>query len=165
VTQKTGKNGQEPISPVSSRDELSPTFMKAMRSPLEMAIIPAIQIPTETQASCHFVSNFVLVPRQGSTRGFMDYLIPLMKSESSNSHLQHAFNACALASLGNRGASKGANFTDRAFAEYTKALSATNTALRDPEASKTDGVLAAVLLLGMFEVGYAVTRSLPVSLF
>lgn len=35
------------------------------RSPFELAVIPAIQINTETQASCHFVSNFVLLPRQG----------------------------------------------------------------------------------------------------
>jgi hypothetical protein len=82
----------------------------------------------------------------------MDYLVPLMKSEAASSHLQHAFNACALASLGNRVSADGLDFRDRAYNEYTRALSATNTALQDPEASKTDAVLAAVLLLGMFEV-------------
>ncbi len=101
VSLRTGNAGQEPISPVSSRDEEEEeeevvlSSREASRTPLEFAIIPAIQIPTEDQASCHFMSNFVLIPRQGSTRGFMDYLIPLMKAESSNSHLQFAFNACA----------------------------------------------------------------------
>ena len=157
VAQKMGKAGQEPISPVSSRDDEDEATLDRRgfaKSPLEYAIIPAIHIPADTQASCHFMSNFVLIPRQGSTRGFMDYLIPLMKVEPPNSHLQFAFNACALASLGNRVSANGINFRDRAYVEYTRALSATNTALRDPEASKTDAVLAAVLLLGMFEVDF-----------
>ncbi len=62
-----------------------------------------------------------------------------------------------LASLGNRVSSDGVNFRDRAYIEYTKALSATNTALMDPGTSKSDAVLAAVLLLGMFEVGSGFT--------
>ncbi|KAK3384787.1 hypothetical protein B0H63DRAFT_395492 [Podospora didyma] len=131
-------------------------------SPFEGTIIPALQVPTERQATCHFVSNFVLVPRQGSTRGYMDFLIPLLKTETpasneTSSHLQHAFNACALASLANKvgvnsgGGGKELKLPEKAYAEYTRALRATNAALRDPEASKTDGVLAAVLMLGMFE--------------
>ncbi|KAK4041014.1 hypothetical protein C8A01DRAFT_15208 [Parachaetomium inaequale] len=39
----------------------------------------------------------------------------------------------------------------KAFAEYSWALRATQAALVDPERWKSDGVLAAVLLLGMFE--------------
>lgn len=151
ASHKIGIQGQEPISPVSSEGSLSPTIKDAIKSPLEMAIIPAIEVPLDTKASCHFVSNFVLIPHQGSTRGFMDYLIPLLRTESLDSHLQHAFNACALASLGNRVMSDGVKFQERAYAEYTKALAGTNAALRHPEASKSDGTLAAVLMLGMFE--------------
>lgn len=106
----------------------------------------------EQLASCHFFSNFILMPRQGSTRGFMDYLLPLMKSEPSNSHLQHAFNACSLAHLGNRVKTNQENIPNKALAEYTKALAGTHTALQDSELSKTDGTLAAVLLLGLYEV-------------
>jgi hypothetical protein len=116
-----------------------------------MAIIPAMEIPVDTKASCHFVSNFVLVPREGTTRGFMDYLVPLLRAEAADGHLQHAFNACALASLGNRVASNGVNFREKALAEYSKALAGTNAALRHPERSKSDATLAAVLMLGMFE--------------
>lgn len=82
----------------------------------------------------------------------MDYLLPLMKSESSHGHLQHAFNACSLAHLGNRVRSNSEDIPNRALAEYTKALSATHMALQDPELSKQDGTLAAVLLLGLYEV-------------
>jgi hypothetical protein len=40
----------------------------------------------------------------------------------------------------------------KAYAEYSRALKATQAALVDPERWRSDGVLAAVLLLGMFEV-------------
>lgn len=82
----------------------------------------------------------------------MDYLLPLMQSESSNSHLQHAFNACSLAHLGNRVKSDSEDIPNKALSEYTQALSTTHLALQDPELSKTDGTLAAVLLLGLYEV-------------
>ncbi|KAK3391600.1 hypothetical protein B0T20DRAFT_363461 [Sordaria brevicollis] len=132
---------------------LNSAARKTVKSPFELAVIPAIQIPTETKASCHFVSNFVLIPRQGTTRGFMDYLIPLMKTEtiSSAPHLQHAFNACALASLGNRVKSVGTDFAAASHGEYAKALRTTQAALQDPVKCTSDSVLATVLLLGMFE--------------
>ncbi|KAB5542620.1 hypothetical protein GE09DRAFT_248090 [Coniochaeta sp. 2T2.1] len=144
-------SGQAPISPSSSGGSISPVVRPIIKSPLEMAIIPALEVPPDYKASCHFVSNFILVPRQGTVRGFMDYLVPLLKAESPNGHLQHAFNACALASLGNRVTSDSVNFQDRAYAEYSKALGGTNTALRHPDESKSDATLAAVLMLGMFE--------------
>ncbi|KAK6854725.1 hypothetical protein PG990_008187 [Apiospora arundinis] len=123
---------------------------EVVKSPMEQAIIPALTVPVETQASCHFVSNFVLMPRQGSTRGFMDFLVPMIKSEGPESHLQHAFNACSMALINNRSASRN-RFADKALNEYTQALMGTNAALRDPEQQKTDSTLAAVLLLGLFE--------------
>ena len=82
----------------------------------------------------------------------MDYLIPLMKLEPSDSHLQHAFNACALASLSSRASATDSCFRERAYDAYTQALSATNIALKDPDGSRSDATLATVLLLGMFEV-------------
>lgn len=112
-------------------------------------------MPTEELASCHFLSNFILVPRQGGTKGFMAYLMPLMKAEGQNSHLQHAFKACSLAHLGNRYQSKDDNILDKALSEYTKALAATHAALKDPDLGKTDASLAAVLLLGLYEVSRA----------
>lgn len=106
----------------------------------------------DTKASCHFVSNFILIPQQGSTRGFLDYLVPLLKREPNESHLQHAFNACSLASLGNRvGPAQTVDFREKATYEYTLALRRVSLALQHPEESKSDGLLAAVLMLGMFE--------------
>ena len=59
-TQTAKKPGAEPCA--SAR---VPQQSSAGKSPFELAVIPAIQIPTEVQSSCHFVSNFVLLPRQG----------------------------------------------------------------------------------------------------
>jgi len=140
------KDGSEPPAPAGETRRV-----KVERTPFEMAVIPAIQIPTDTQAQCHFVSNFVLLPRPGGTRGFMDFLIPLMSNDGDAPHLQHAFNACALSSLGNRVCSDGFNFPEQAFGEYVKALRATGLAIKDPRTSTSDSLLAAVLLLSMFE--------------
>lgn len=152
-------------SPTSTLASLSPIMKDFIRSPTtdgsSGAISPLLSIPTEQLASCHFFSNFILVPRQGGTRGFMDYLLPLMKSESSNSHLQHAFNACSLAHLGNRVKSNSEDIPNKALSEYTQALSATHHALQDPELSKTDGTLAAVLLLGLYEVSSIMLPPVP----
>ncbi|KAL2268141.1 hypothetical protein VTJ83DRAFT_2987 [Remersonia thermophila] len=158
-----------------------------------------IHIPPESLAPSHFVANFVLAPRADGSRGFLDYLLPLLNPPPSsiggsnsrggpgpgpdNAHLWHAFQACALASLGNRpgyyhcragdggdaggevgpppalgphgvssqDAASAKGILGKAFAEYSKALRATQAALVHPERWKSDGVLAAVLLLGMFE--------------
>jgi len=80
----------------------------------------------------------------------MDFLVPMIKAEGPESHLQHAFNACSMALINNRSASRN-RFADKALNEYTQALMGTNQALRDPEQQRTDSTLAAVLLLGLFE--------------
>ncbi|KAK4664452.1 uncharacterized protein QC763_505650 [Podospora pseudopauciseta] len=137
------------------------------------ALTNSLSIPVEDLATCHFLSNFVLVPpqEQHSARGYNHFLLPLLQQYSNGTsreeitHLQHAFNACALASLGERygapspGRGHGRLTTGKeketllrkGAEEYTLALMATNAALRDPVRCKEDGTLAAVLLLGMFE--------------
>ncbi|KAI1773752.1 hypothetical protein F4818DRAFT_100617 [Hypoxylon cercidicola] len=143
LTQKMGKQDSPP-----TELEVSPTFSDGFQSPLEQAVIRSLSVPVEHQAGCHFVSNFILIPRAGD-RGFMDFIIPLLKQDSQD-HLQHAFNACSIALLNNRGGT-GRQFTDKALYEYTKALNGTNAALRSTDSQLSDSTLAAVLLLGLFE--------------
>ncbi|KAI1463546.1 uncharacterized protein F4812DRAFT_243289 [Daldinia caldariorum] len=113
------------------------------------AVIRPLNVSVEHQASCHFISHFILTPRDGSGRALMDYMLPLLK-DSPQAHLQHAFNACAMAFFNNRGG-VCSRFSDQALHEYTRALNGTNTALRNPETQLADTTLAAVLLLGLFE--------------
>ncbi|KAL8341318.1 hypothetical protein RB598_003319 [Gaeumannomyces tritici] len=145
------KQGPRPDAEADGRGSQALAHSRDPFSNQISVIVPNLAIPPEQHATCHFFANFVLVPHQDGSRGFMDYLVPMMKNESSDSHLTHAFNACALASLGNKVTANGINFGERALGAYTKALAQTNVALRDPEASKTDSILAAVLLLGLFE--------------
>ncbi|KAL3954958.1 hypothetical protein ACCO45_010521 [Purpureocillium lilacinum] len=118
----------------------------------EETVKSLLQLPVEDLASCHFIANYVLIPRQHilSTRGFLEFLLPLLKSGTRISHFKHAFDACALASLNNR-VGNGNEFEKQALGSYTKALAATFAALKDPELVKKDETLAAILLLGLFE--------------
>ncbi|KAI1656063.1 hypothetical protein F4813DRAFT_391046 [Daldinia decipiens] len=141
---KTGK----PDS-TSGDMRVSLVFANSTKPPIKQALIRPLNIPIEQQASCSFVSNFVLIPGEGNGRAFMDFIIPLLK-ENSQGHLQNAFNACSMAFLNNRGG-VCSRFSDRALYEYTKALNGTNAALRNPETQLADTTLAAVLLLGLFE--------------
>lgn len=112
-----------------------------------------LSIPVEQQAMNYFLANWVLVPKPGQvavTRGFLDYIVPLIKHEPANSHLTAAFEAVSLASLGNRPETKVLLGT--AWQKYTKALSLVNKALAHPIAQKSDQTLASVMLLGHFEV-------------
>jgi hypothetical protein len=111
------------------------------------------QVPVGEQAECHFVSNFVLLPRQGWSRGYLEFLPALLKARPAGAagrHFKYAFDACALASLGNR-AGPGQAFEKQAVGMYTKALSETFAALKDPVQATKDETLAAVILMGLYE--------------
>ncbi|PHH86991.1 hypothetical protein CDD83_9461 [Cordyceps sp. RAO-2017] len=119
-------------------------------SPRNEAVPSLLQLPLADIASCHFISNYVLIPRQGlTTRGFFEFLLPLLK-QPMLPHFKQAFNACALASLNNR-VGTGNDFESQALGCYTKALAATFTALQDPTLVKQDATLAAILMLSLFE--------------
>ena len=142
--------GRDP--PPGGESSRSPSLKDEAESPVE-SIIPALNVSTEEQASCHFLSNYVLVPRDGGgTRGYMEFIVPLMNLKSGNAHLRQAFTACAMASLGNRANAYGSKLSSDALIEYTKALQSTHAALKDPVQSLSDSTLAAVLMLGLFEV-------------
>lgn len=108
--------------------------------------------PTQSvaeRAKCHFVANFVLNPPQATERGYFEFLLPILKDNPPQA-FKSALDACCLASLGNR-VGTGRNFEKEALGKYTESLAEISTAIHDPILSKSDGVLAAVLLLGLFE--------------
>jgi hypothetical protein len=101
------------------------------------------------QAVHYFLSNFVLLPRTKTSRGFLTYVIPLIKNEPPDTQLSTSFAAVALAAFGNRPAAK--HLLPMAAHYYCKALNLINYALRDPVAQRSDQTLVSVLLLGLFE--------------
>ncbi len=120
-------------------------------SALSTTVSKTLTVPLEERARNHFLSNFVLIAQQGTTRGFLEYIIPLLNSEGfEGSPFPVAFNAVALAALGNRPGSR--QLLVPAVEQYNKAIREVNTALRDPFAQRTDQTLASVILLGLFEV-------------
>ncbi|KAK2608756.1 hypothetical protein QQS21_002745 [Conoideocrella luteorostrata] len=124
--------------------------IKTSSSSTKQLIIESPTIPLEEKASCHFVANYCLIPHSGGMRGFLDFLIPLLKVRHHLPHLRHAFEACAVASLNNAISHKD-EYDKLALANYTQALSTTATALRNPAMMKDDATLAAVYLLCLFE--------------
>jgi hypothetical protein len=128
----------------------------ASDSSTALSVPGGIRTPIEEQASCFFLRNFVLNPRTSVSGGWFDFLVPLMKSDSDETHLDIAFSAVSLASLANRPSSKGTGLMSKAVAQYAKALKALNLALQNPVTQKSDTTLASVLLLGFFEVRFPI---------
>ncbi|KAI0431168.1 hypothetical protein F5Y09DRAFT_305765 [Xylaria sp. FL1042] len=85
----------------------------------------------------------------GPRCGRMSYLASLME-DPRNTAVNTALDAVALAAFSNVRLSPGTML--KAQREYTVALSRTNRALKDPIMCKTDDTLAAVVLLGIYEV-------------
>ncbi|KAK0764612.1 hypothetical protein N5P37_002078 [Trichoderma harzianum] len=107
------------------------------------------QMDLDGQATCHFLSNYVLIPRQGNGRGFHEYVVPLLRAEEVAPHFKAAFDACAMASFAN---TRGDQLlVERALRIHSKALGAINIALNNPDTIKQDSTLASILLLGLFE--------------
>ncbi|KAF4632022.1 hypothetical protein G7Y89_g6105 [Cudoniella acicularis] len=117
-----------------------------------MLATPALTIPVEQQAPCFFMSNYVIAPSEGQSRGYFEFLHPLMKNDGPDTQLKLAFSAVSMASLANRPSSRGRKeLSHLAVAQYSKALKATNLALQDPALQKSDQTLAAILMLGFYE--------------
>lgn len=164
---KTGKvsNVTSKSSPSSAKSlkkalSLQTSFSLATSSPVQQSpvdgqlsrgssIAQSPTLPLLEQASHHFISNFVLIPPQGTERGYLEYLLPIIDNKP-HEHFRLAFEAVSLASLGTR-VGGGVRIEKQALGKYTAALAAISTAIRDPMLSKEDDTVAAVLLLGLFE--------------
>ncbi|KAL7937850.1 hypothetical protein V8C35DRAFT_134583 [Trichoderma chlorosporum] len=105
-----------------------------------------IGYPMQEIARSYLYVNYMI---GGPRCSYMSYLLPLMKN-SQNSAVNAAVNAVALAALSNIRLSPKTML--KAQQEYTTALSKTNLALKDPDMCMTDDILAAVVMLGIFEV-------------
>ncbi|TAQ84730.1 hypothetical protein B7494_g6961 [Chlorociboria aeruginascens] len=109
-------------------------------------------VPVDQQAPCYFLSNYVITPRSSTTRGYFDFIIPIIKSEGPDSHFSVAFQAVSMASLANRPNIRGrSNIMRVARSQYMKALKTVNLALQSPVDQKSDQTLAAIIMLGFFE--------------
>jgi hypothetical protein len=106
--------------------------------------------PLNQQAACYFLANFVLVPKEGTMRGYFDFVLPLLKQRDPSQGLLLAFSAVSLAALGTRPNSKA--LLPKADLWYLNALKEINSALRDPMTASSDATLVSVMLMASFEV-------------
>ncbi|KAK3684190.1 hypothetical protein B0T22DRAFT_271386 [Podospora appendiculata] len=134
-------------------------FQSSSRQTLSPSPVPAPTTPIGQRATCHFASNFILVPLDGHAHGFMDYLVPLLGAEPPESALSYAFSSCALALLGNRSRADNVDLAKRSLKEHTLALARTHAALGDPATATADATLAAVMMLCLYESITAVKES------
>ena len=108
----------------------------------------------EDNSLCYFMTNYVMCSRHPETRkGFMEHLVPFYTSSSSSSPLSLATTATALCSTRYPSSSPiRSTIKAKAIAKYLEALRLTKVAIQDPQEAKSDSLLMAVLLLGLFEV-------------
>jgi hypothetical protein len=140
------RQGDATITEASSKQPpASAAVGDAQAGPL---MLSSISVPVNDQATGFIFSHYVW---SGSNRtpGYLSYLHPLLASDAGPA-VTASINAVGLAALSNIHISP--NLMLAARQEYTAALAATNAALQDRACSKLDSTLAAVVLLGMYEV-------------
>ncbi|KAL3470775.1 hypothetical protein BJX99DRAFT_238891 [Aspergillus californicus] len=109
-----------------------------------------LSFPEDELARGFMFSNY-LSGSPGSNKGYLAYMSSLAKEPQVwESAAGSALTAVGLATMSNMRMAPQLMLAARR--EYTTALSRTNAALMDPVLSKADDTLAAVVLLGMFEV-------------
>ncbi|KUJ23718.1 uncharacterized protein LY89DRAFT_603906 [Mollisia scopiformis] len=138
----------------------SSDFTTSPTSPLRFHIsvspFSGLETPIEEQVKCIFRRNFVLEPCEGNSRSFMKFTVPVLEHEKSlsgkgkGSKLGTAVMAAGLALMGNRPASR--HLMPKAMKCYSRALKEINEALLVEKEAVEDDTLAAVIVLGLFEV-------------
>lgn len=110
-----------------------------------------LSTPVDQQAVCFFLANYVLVPGAETltSRGHLDFLLPLLKSQPAASPLALTFTSVGLATMAVRPQYRA--LMPMASSSYIKALKRINFALKDPNTAMDDTTLAAILLLAVFE--------------
>ncbi|KAJ6780895.1 hypothetical protein PWT90_05555 [Aphanocladium album] len=147
IGKQTSSKTPELVIPV---DSTRSSARSSTRSSTSSSPILAPTQSIDDRTAHHFVSNYVLIPPQGTQRGYFEFVVPLIKSENPSPHFKLAFEACALAYFSNR-MGNAAHLEKDALSKYVKALATTGRAIRDPYESKQDATIAAVLLLSLFE--------------
>ncbi|KAL6707859.1 hypothetical protein ACN47E_003759 [Coniothyrium glycines] len=117
---------------------------------LENAVPPSITLAPETEAIPFFFKNFITLPQQAeSTRGYLEYLVPLYNCALPSSVLHLATTAVA---LGVCGQYPGRQVLLRdAVSTYGKAIKMLNDDLKDAAKSKSDETVLAILMFSLYE--------------
>ena len=104
----------------------------------------------EQQALCLFFSDYVLTPRHPeTTRGFLEYLLPLYNDAKTDSALAETAIAISVATLSARPNRRYLRL--EAARRYGSAVSRIKSAIADPVEARSDQTLMSVLLFSLYE--------------
>ncbi|KAF1941733.1 hypothetical protein EJ02DRAFT_454849 [Clathrospora elynae] len=117
---------------------------------LENAIPHTISLSPECEAVPFFFKNFITLPQQAeSTRGYLEYLVPLYNRARPSSVLHLATTAVAMATCGQYPGRQ--QLLREAVSTYGKAIKKLNDDLKDPVLSKSDETVLAILMFSLYE--------------
>lgn len=117
---------------------------------LEHAVPPTITLSPECEAIPFFFKNFITLPQQAeSTRGYLEYLVPLYNRSLPSSVLHLATTAVAMATCGQYPGRQ--ELLREAVTTYGKAIKKLNDDLKDPVLSKSDETVLAILMFSLYE--------------
>ncbi|TDZ66139.1 Transcriptional regulatory protein moc3 [Colletotrichum trifolii] len=106
----------------------------------------------DEQASCYFLSEFIIVPFTPTARGYYRFLPRFLSRPKVSKCLSQAYKAVSLAALATRRTVNANSALFHAQNHYLRAVRAVNKAIMDPEEVKDDQTLGAVLLLAFYEI-------------
>lgn len=122
------------------------------------SLTPGLAVTLEDRATAFFVHHYVRQGHNGSlsapgARGTNEYLPALLREECVSDALKKVVAAAGIAAMANAGNST-ASWRGEAYTLYTGAVRQLRSDLYDPVRSKLDHTLAAVMLMGTFEVPF-----------
>lgn len=136
----------------SSCHESPDVLVRVVTPKNDIALSKPLMTQIDMQAECYFIANFVRIPEAGPSKGYLDFVIPLLNAENSSRCLPLAFSAVTLVAFASFQNSIASLLRSRMI--YLQALNEINIALRDPEQSLHDSLVASVLLLAKFEASF-----------
>lgn len=130
----------------------SPTSSEESFAVIHKDFITSLVTPTEQQATCYLLSDYVLISDSpGGRRGYFKFAYKMLTRPTKPARcLLSAFKAVSFVALASR---PGAgHLVIEAESHYSKALREVTRAIQDPVQVQRDDTLAAVLLLAFYEV-------------
>ena len=137
-------------------DEGSESGVSSMMQPNHISGDPYLALARpmpsdwDHQSICLFIEDFVIMPNEKGHGGYFDFLPALYPPKRNAPYLTEALYAASMASLGNR--TSMPHLVVSARRSYGKALALVSSALRDEKLSRSDELLASLMLLTKYEV-------------
>ena len=122
----------------------------------------SIVMAPDYEAVTFFFKNFITLPQQAeSTRGYLEFLVPLYNQALPSSVLHLATSAVAMAAVGQYPGREA--LVGEAVKSYGKAIRKLNTDLKDPVMSKSNETVLAILMFSLYEVSLPIHCNQPPS--